>query len=146
MESTAPQITLPTAMPRYLLIALFLTTCFLAQEKPRIFVLTDISNEPDDEESLVRLLVYSNEFDVEGLVATTSTWLKTKTREDLIRADLSAYSKVRENLIKHAQGYPTKEQLTAITTTGQIGAWPISLRKPTTIQLPSSMGTAANRH
>jgi hypothetical protein len=42
-----------------------------AHEKPRLVVTTDISNEPDDEESLVRLLVYSNEFDVEGLIATT---------------------------------------------------------------------------
>ena len=38
-------------------------------DKPRVLVLTDISNEPDDEESLVRFLVYSNEFDVEGLIA-----------------------------------------------------------------------------
>ena len=28
-------------------------------DKPRVFVLTDISNEPDDEESLVRFLVYA---------------------------------------------------------------------------------------
>ncbi len=27
--------------------------------RPRVIVLTDISNEPDDEESLVRFLVYS---------------------------------------------------------------------------------------
>src|SRR5690349_1059874 len=38
--------------------------------KPRVFVLTDIGNEPDDQMSLVRLLVYSNEFELEGLVAT----------------------------------------------------------------------------
>jgi hypothetical protein len=41
-------------------------------DKPRVFVLTDISNEPDDEESMVRFLVYANEYDVEGFVATTS--------------------------------------------------------------------------
>ena len=37
-----------------------------------MFVLTDISDEPDDEESLVRFLVYANEFDVEEIVATTT--------------------------------------------------------------------------
>lgn len=37
--------------------------------KPRVFVLTDISNEPDDEKSLVRFLVYTNEFDLERIVA-----------------------------------------------------------------------------
>lgn len=90
-------------------------------EKPRVFVLTDISNEPDDEESMVRFLVYSNEYDVEGLVATTSTWLRTATREDLIRRQIEAYGQVRPNLLKHATGYPTAEQLLAVTATGQPG-------------------------
>lgn len=87
--------------------------------RQRVLVLTDISNEPDDEESLVRFLVYANEYDIEGLVATTSTHLRTRTREDLIRHQLDAYGQVRGTLAKHAPGYPTKEQLLAVTTTGQ---------------------------
>lgn len=43
---------------------------------PRVFVLTDISNEPDDEESLVRFLVYANACVVEGIVATIKDDLK----------------------------------------------------------------------
>jgi hypothetical protein len=89
--------------------------------KPRVFVLTDISNEPDDEESLVRFLVYANEFDVEGLAATTSTWLRNKTREDIIRRFIGAYGEARPNLVKHAAEYPTTEQLLAVTGTGQTG-------------------------
>ena len=46
--------------------------------KQRVLVLTDIANEPDDQMSMVRFLVYSNGFDVEGLVATTSTWMRNK--------------------------------------------------------------------
>ncbi len=91
----------------------------IADIKPRVFVLTDISNEPDDEESLVRFLVYSNEFDVEGLVATTSTWLRKGTREDLIHRQIDAFAKVRGNVIKHADGYPTPEHLHSISSTGQ---------------------------
>lgn len=91
----------------------------VAQEKPRVIVLTDISNEPDDEESLVRFLVYANEFDVEGLVATTSTWLKRGPREDLIRRDLAAYAEVRPRLLAHAPGFPAAERLAAVTCTGQ---------------------------
>ena len=72
-----------------------------AAEKPRVIVLTDISNEPDDEESLVRFLVYSNEYDVEGLVATTSTWLKKGPREDLIHRDIAAYAQVRDNPVSY---------------------------------------------
>src|SRR3954464_9021624 len=90
-------------------------------ERPRILILTDISNEPDDEESLVRFLVYSNEFDVEGLIATTSTWLKEKTREDLIRRDIDAYEKVRSNLLLHAPKFPEADQLRSVTCTGQPG-------------------------
>jgi hypothetical protein len=85
----------------------------------RVFVLTDISNEPDDEESLVRFLVYANEYDVEGLVATTSTWLRSGTREDLIRRQIQAYGQVRENLLLHAAGFPSVEQLLSVTRTGQ---------------------------
>lgn len=88
-------------------------------EKQRVFVLTDISNEPDDEESMVRFLVYANEYDIEGLVATTSTHLRDRAREDLIRRQVDAYGQVRPNLEKHASGFPTKEQLLAVTATGQ---------------------------
>ncbi|USO00343.1 MAG: DUF1593 domain-containing protein [Phycisphaeraceae bacterium] len=89
--------------------------------RPRLLVLTDISNEPDDEESLVRLLVYSNQFEIEGLVATTSAWLQDRTREDLIRRMVYAYGEVRTNLLKHADGFPSVEHLLAVTATGQAG-------------------------
>jgi cellulose-binding protein len=88
-------------------------------DRSRAFVLTDISNEPDDEESLVRFLVYANEYDIEGLVATTSTWLRNRTREDLLRRQIDAYGQVRENLAKHADRFPSKDQLLAVTATGQ---------------------------
>jgi hypothetical protein len=92
-----------------------------ADERPRVIVLTDISNEPDDEESMVRFLVYANEWDVEGLIATTSTHLRNRTREDLIRRQIEAYSQVRGNLARHASGFPTPEALLAVTHTGQPG-------------------------
>jgi hypothetical protein len=37
---------------------------------PRVIVMTDIANEPDDQMSMVRFLLYSNGWDVEGLVAS----------------------------------------------------------------------------
>ncbi len=87
-------------------------------DKPRVIVLTDISNEPDDEESMVRFLVYSNEFDVEGLIATTSVWLRDKVRPENIRERIEAYGKVRGNLLKHAPGYPTKQNLLSVVKSG----------------------------
>jgi hypothetical protein len=89
--------------------------------KPRLIVTTDLSNEPDDEESLVRLLVYSDQFDIEGIIASTSNWLKTDPREDLIRRDLDAYAQVRANLAKHSPAFPTADSLRAVTRSGQGG-------------------------
>src|SRR4051794_8785135 len=36
---------------------------------PRVVIISDIGNEPDDQMSFVRLLLYSNEFDVEAMIA-----------------------------------------------------------------------------
>jgi hypothetical protein len=88
-------------------------------DKARLFVLTDIANEPDDQESLVRLLAYANEFDIEGLVATTSTFLRGATREDQIRKGVEAYGQVQKNLAVHAPGYPSAESLLAVVAGGQ---------------------------
>jgi len=84
--------------------------------KQRLFVLTDITNEPDDQESMVRLLVYANEYDLEGIVATTSTHLRNQTRKDKIEALVRDYGQVKPNLDKHAPGYPTMDYLLGITT------------------------------
>ena len=84
--------------------------------KQRLFVLTDITNEPDDQESLVRLLVYANEYDLEGIVATTSTHLRSQTRKDKIEGIIRDYGKVKPNLDKHASGYPSMEYLLGITS------------------------------
>ena len=48
-----------------------------ASKLHRMIVLTDIGAEVDDTESMVRLLLYSDVIDIQGLVATTSTWKKT---------------------------------------------------------------------
>jgi hypothetical protein len=76
-------------------------------QKTRILILTDIENEPDDAQSLVRFLLYANQFDVEGIVATTSCWQRDQTAEWRIHEIVDAYGKVRDNLEKHEKGYPT---------------------------------------
>ena len=102
-----------------LLSVLFLANISLmASEKSRIFVLTDIENEPDDAMSMVRFLVYANQFDIEGLAATTSIHQKTKVATYRIKEIVNAYGKVRDNLEKHETGYPTFEYLNSIITEG----------------------------
>ena len=89
--------------------------------KPRLFVLTDIGNEPDDQMSLTRLLLYSNEIDLEGLVATTSCWQRDKVSPEIIEKVLSNYGRIRSNLLTHAEGFPTLDYLLALVKSGQTG-------------------------
>ncbi|HEY6404378.1 MAG TPA: DUF1593 domain-containing protein, partial [Blastocatellia bacterium] len=86
---------------------------------PRVVVLSDIGNEPDDQMSFVRLLLYSNELDLEALIATTSTWQKNKVQPETMRQIVAAYGQVRANLLKHAEGWPDAAQLDAVVTSGQ---------------------------
>ena len=89
--------------------------------KLRICVLTDISGDPDDKQSLVRFLTYANEFDVEGLIATTSCWKQNNPDTPAIVQVLEAYAKIQPNLLKHASGYPTVDSLKNVTKTGVNG-------------------------
>lgn len=86
--------------------------------KPRLFLLTDIANEPDDAQSLVRLLAYANEFDWQGLIATTSVWLNHTTRPDQIHDIVDAYGEVVPNLQKQAAGWPTAAHLKSLVASG----------------------------
>jgi hypothetical protein len=90
-----------------------------ASDRLRVLVLTDIENEPDDAMSMVRFLTYSNHWDVEGLVATTSVHQKTKVAAWRIREIVEAYGKVRDNLEQHERGYPTAERLLAVIKDGR---------------------------
>ena len=91
----------------------------IGTDKPRVIVLTDIENEPDDAMSLVRFLTYSNQWDVEGLVATTSVHQKNQIATWRIREILEAYGKVRDNLEKHESGYPAMDYLMSVVREGR---------------------------
>ena len=102
-----------------LCLAAGVTALFAAPEKPRVFVLTDIENEPDDAMSLVRFLVYSNQWDTEALVATTSVHQQKEIATWRIREIVTAYGEVQPNLQLHAPGFPTAEYLHGITKEGR---------------------------
>lgn len=90
--------------------------------RPRLLVLTDIGGDPDDQQSMIRLMVHANEFEIEGLIASASGTpgeLKEKrTRPDLIREIIEAYGRVRDNLAQHAEGFPPAAELVAKIKTG----------------------------
>ena len=88
-------------------------------EKARLFVLTDIEADPDDTQSLIRLLLYSNEIDLEGLVATTSVHQKNRTAPESIGRVIAEYAKVRANLVLHDGAYPSAAALRSLIASGQ---------------------------
>jgi hypothetical protein len=97
--------------PTLVLALLVLLVPAALSGKTRLVVLTDITNEPDDEQSMVRLLSYANEFEIEGLIATTSCWLRNRTVPEKIVERIEAYRQVRANLMVHAGGWPEADTL-----------------------------------
>jgi hypothetical protein len=92
-----------------LLILLFLNLYnVFGQENQnnRVIILTDIEAEVDDTQSLIRLLLYSNEIDIKGLVATTSCWHQNIVNPESIKKLIQGYEEVQPNLLKHNPNFP----------------------------------------
>ncbi|YCM42516.1 nucleoside hydrolase-like domain-containing protein [Verrucomicrobiaceae bacterium 227] len=90
-----------------LTLNLAFTGAALAADKPRLVVLTDISPnkvEPDDMESIIRLFVHADLFEIEGLIHSTG-WSAGTAREDyyqLIHETIDLYEKDLPNLRKRS--------------------------------------------
>jgi len=113
-------------MKTYLKIALLLGSVLLAvtcvansyEQKHRLLVLSDIEADPDDSQTLVRLLLYSNQIDIEGLVATTSVHQQHKVVPETMHRIIGAYRKVQPNLLKHEAGFPSADHLHTLVKQG----------------------------
>ena len=90
----------------FFLVFFLQTLSAQTNQKHRVIILSDIEAEPDDIESFVRLVLYSNVIDIKGMIATTSIWHKTRVDPESIRKVIRAYGKVQPNLIKHEAGFP----------------------------------------
>ena len=104
-------------------IAVGVFTSPAAAERPRVIVTSD--GEIDDECSLVRFLLYANEWDIEGIITSSSQYHShghNWAGDDWTQPYLDAYAKVYPNLVKHDSGYPTPEYLQAHTFLGNVEA------------------------
>lgn len=89
--------------------------------KPRVIVLTDA--EIDDQCSMVRFLLYSDDFDIDGIVTTSSQYHwhgHDWAGDQWLDPFLKAYAKVYPNLKKNDPGYPTPEYLKAHSFLGNV--------------------------
>lgn len=97
-------------IPYFILICVLLSVSVFAQQaplKPRLVVLTDISTwEPDDHESLIRLLVHADLFEIEGIIVSTGWSMDNvnyhKQFLDITKGVISAYEKDLPNLLKRS--------------------------------------------
>jgi len=128
----------------YLLLLLFFSChspqnqTFKAPNKARIIVTTD--GEIDNIDSFIRMLLYANEFQIEGLIYSSSMWhykgdgkgTKFVSEMEMTKnlygeqTDLrwpgvtwmdsliAAYEKVYPNLSQHAEGFPKPDYLRSI--------------------------------
>ncbi len=118
-----------------ILIVLLVLTSFLscstseksqsktAIEKPRVIVTSD--GEIDDECSILRFLLYANQWDIEGIVTSSSQYHwqgHSWAGDDWIDPYLDAYTQVYPNLIKHDPEFPTPEYLRERTVLGNVKA------------------------
>ena len=76
-----------------------------------------MKSDPDDMQSMVRFLLYANEFDIEGLVAAAGTFAMEAHKKNMLDV-LDRYEKVYENLKTHDLNYPTADYLRSVTYEG----------------------------
>jgi hypothetical protein len=90
----------------------------------RLIIETDAGGDPDDEQSLVRFLLYANEWDVEGIIANRPRAREGENRNPertglgIVRRLVQAYGQCYSNLVQHDSRYPRPELLLARTVAG----------------------------
>lgn len=104
-------------------MALLLSQSMNAQQKrperPRILISTDIGGtDPDDNQSMMHFLLYSNMFDTEGLISSPS--YGNGNKGEILRM-IGLYEQDLSKLKKHGRHWPSPDYLRSITKQGRHG-------------------------
>lgn len=125
---------------RKLIITLTLTILFihtarafdhgaLLGDRYRIIISTDIGgSDPDDFQSMIHLLTFSDMFDIEGIIS--SPW--GKGRKEHILQTIDVYEKDYAKLKDHSANFPTPDFLRSISKQGAIDITPSKGYRSTT--------------
>ena len=111
--STAPRVIILTDFPP---IDVIPGSTFKEGEPPEMY------SDPDDVQSLIRLLLYANDLEIEGLVASAGSLANIARKRNILDV-LDVYEQVQPNLVKHDPRYPTADTLRSVTWQGLDGAW-----------------------
>lgn len=95
-------------------------------DKHRIVLLTDIGGDVDDMQSFTRFLMYADQYDIEGLIATSIRIFPDERHRPLdgepqpqyLVQWINAYARVRANLMKHSAGWPDPSDLLTMIRKG----------------------------
>ncbi|HJC30695.1 MAG TPA: DUF1593 domain-containing protein [Candidatus Anaerobutyricum faecale] len=119
------------------------------KQRPRAIVTQD--GEVDDMDSLIHMLLYANEIDIQGIIHSSSNAGHWEGVEGAVTPEgakapydqpyrwpgtdwmyeyIDAYAEVYSNLKKHDSSYPTPEYLRSVTKVGNIG-YPGEIEKST---------------
>ncbi|RAI89934.1 nucleoside hydrolase-like domain-containing protein [Algoriphagus yeomjeoni] len=117
--------TIISGMELVVMIAfLTLLSCNTAENerhKPRVLISSDIGGtDPDDFQSMIHLLMYADQFEIEGLVSSPFGDGSKKDFLDIIEHYESDYNQ----LLKHAPELPSPNSLRNITKQGEKNAAP----------------------
>ena len=109
-----------------LLLAVLVTLTLVARQKPterfRVLISTDIGGtDPDDNQSVAHLLMYSNEFDLEGLVSTPS--FGSGSASEIFRM-IDVYEKDLPQLSRHIKGLMKPKALRKLVKQGRMSEAP----------------------
>ncbi|MBR5963116.1 MAG: DUF1593 domain-containing protein [Bacteroidaceae bacterium] len=109
-----------------LLIVAALVAAVLAlqpvKQKPRVLVSTDIGGtDPDDNQSMAHLLMYSNEIDLEGLVSSPS--FGEGNKEEILRM-IDIYEQDLPALSRHTKGLMKPQNLRKLVKQGRTSGAP----------------------
>lgn len=110
---------------------LFLPLCLLTlfacsdkndQLKPRVLISTDIGGtDPDDNQSMAHLLMYTDRFDLEGLISSPS--FGRGSADEILRM-IDVYEKDLPRLRRHVQGLMNPNKLRRLVKQGRKGEAP----------------------
>lgn len=98
----------------FILLLAFISVGVTAQ-KLRVIHTTDLVR--DDENTLVRLLLFANDQEILGIHSSASPWSRKGDIKKVFH-HIDLYEKVYDNLIKHDASYPTPDYLRSITQAG----------------------------
>lgn len=102
----------------------FLWAASFDPHRLRLLVETDAGGDPDDEQSMVRFLLYANEWDVEGIIANRpearpgENRNRERTGLGIVQALVRAYGAVHPQLVRHDPRYPEPSVLATRTVPG----------------------------